>query len=74
VNFQISKTSGADFASSLTFSPTNGTLAATTVYVRMNRSTAGSSSGNITHTSLDTDDVNWRSTARQQYNPVLPLI
>ena len=52
-DFQISKTTATGFSSSLTFSPANNTLATSTVYVRFNRSTAGSSSGNITHTSLD---------------------
>ncbi len=49
-DFQISKTTGSGFASSLTFTPTNGTLASSTIYVRFNRATLGDSSGNITHT------------------------
>jgi VCBS repeat-containing protein len=52
-DFEISKTTGTGWASTLTFSPTSGTLATTTVYVRLNRSTLGSSSGNISHTSTD---------------------
>ena len=52
-DFEISKTTGSGFASSLTFAPTSGTLTTSTIFVRMNRSTAGSSSGNITHTSTD---------------------
>ena len=50
-DFEISKTTGSGFVSSLTFAPTNNTLATTMVYVRMNRSSAGSSSGDITHAS-----------------------
>ena len=49
--FQISLTSGAGFDSSLTLSQTDGNVAATTIYVRFNRATEGTSSGNIAHTS-----------------------
>jgi len=49
--FRISLTSGTGFASSLTFSPTLGSLAVTTIYVRFEPSALASQSGNITHTS-----------------------
>jgi hypothetical protein len=49
--FQISKTSGGTYGSSLTFSPTSGTLASSAVYVELYNASAGSYSGNITHVS-----------------------
>lgn len=50
--FEISKTAGSGFASTpITLTPNGGTLAATTIYVRLNRATSGVSSGNISHTS-----------------------
>ena len=50
-DFQVSTTSGSGFGSSVTLTQTGGTVAATPIYVRFNRATAGTSSGNITHTS-----------------------
>jgi hypothetical protein len=50
-DFQISLSSGSGFASSLSLSPSDGAVTATTIYVRFNRATEGTSSGNITHTS-----------------------
>ena len=47
-DFQVSTTSGSGFGASVTLTPTGSTLASTTIYVRMNRATAGSSSGSIT--------------------------
>ena len=49
--FQISTTSGSGFGSTLSLSPTNGTLASTTIYVRLYSATVGSFSDNITHAS-----------------------
>ena len=50
-DFQISLTSGSGWSSSLTLPQSGGSVAATTIYVRFNRATEGTSSGNITHTS-----------------------
>jgi hypothetical protein len=50
-DFQISTTSGSGFGSSLTLTQTGGSVLATPIYVRFNRASAGTSSGNITHTS-----------------------
>jgi hypothetical protein len=50
-DFQISLTSGSGWSSSLTLSQSGGSVAATTVYVRFNRATEGTSSGDITHAS-----------------------
>jgi hypothetical protein len=52
-DFEISLTSGSGFTSSLTLSQSGGSVAATTIYVRFNRATEGTSAGNITHTSTD---------------------
>jgi hypothetical protein len=50
-DFEISTTSGDDFGSSLTLPQTEGSVAATIIYVRFNRATEGTSSGEITHAS-----------------------
>ena len=50
-DFEISTTSGSGFSTSLTLTQTSGTVAATPIYVRMNRATEGAPAGNITHTS-----------------------
>jgi len=53
-DFEISTTSGSGLGFSVSLTPDgNGTVAATTIYVRFLRSTTGTSSGNITHTSPD---------------------
>lgn len=47
-NFQVSKASGSGWASSITFTDVSGTLAATTVYVRLaTGKSAGEYSGNV---------------------------
>jgi hypothetical protein len=50
-DFQVSATSGSGFASTVTLTPISGTVVTTTVYVRFNRATTGTSSGNIANTS-----------------------
>ncbi|MBW8333580.1 MAG: metallophosphoesterase, partial [Prolixibacteraceae bacterium] len=51
--FELSITNGSGFTTNpITLTQTNGTLASTPVYVRLNRSTIGTSSGNISHTSV----------------------
>lgn len=47
--FQVSTTSGSGFGASVQLTPTGGTLATTTVYVRFNPSGASGAGGNITH-------------------------
>ncbi|MBC7250950.1 MAG: metallophosphoesterase [Anaerolineae bacterium] len=72
-DFEISLTSGSDFASSLTLPQTEGSAAETTIYVRFNRATAGTSSGNITHTSdgAATRNVAVSGTAAPLFNILL---
>ena len=50
-DFEVSKTSGSAFASSVTLAQIGGTVSATPIYVRFSRATEGASSGDITHTS-----------------------
>ena len=50
-DFEISTTSGSGFGSTVNLTPTIGTVGTTTIYVHFNRATAGTSTGNITHTS-----------------------
>jgi phosphodiesterase/alkaline phosphatase D-like protein len=52
-DFEISLTSGSGFGPSLTLSQSGGSVAETTIYVRFNRATEGTSTGNITHASTD---------------------
>ena len=56
-NFQVSLTSGGPFASSVTLTPTAGTLASTPVYVRLNATTAGPYTGPLTLTSTNATTV-----------------
>ncbi|MEJ5200980.1 MAG: DNRLRE domain-containing protein [Anaerolineales bacterium] len=68
-DFEISTTSGSGFTSSLTLIPTGGVVSPTTIYVRFNRSTEGTSSGNITHesTGATRKEVAVSGTATQFY-------
>jgi len=50
-DFEISTTSGGPFGSSLTLPQSGGSVAVTPIYVRFNRDTVGTSSGDITHVS-----------------------
>jgi len=54
-DFEISTTGGTGFTPTnpITLNPTSETLAETTIYARFKRATAGSSTGNISHTSLN---------------------
>jgi hypothetical protein len=54
--FQLS-TDGSTYGSSLTLPQTSGTVATTTVYVRLYSTTESSFSGNITHTSTGATEV-----------------
>lgn len=47
--FQVSTTSGSGFGASVTLTPSAGTLATTTIYVRFNPSGAAGANGFITH-------------------------
>jgi PKD repeat protein len=56
-HFRISTSSGSGFGSTITLTSTAGSIANTPIYVRFQRSTAGSSGGNISHTSPGADTV-----------------
>ena len=64
-DFEISTTSGSGWTSAVTLPETGGTVAATPIYVRFNRATQGTSSGNIVHSSAgaDTKDLAVTGTA-----------
>jgi len=57
VNFEISLTSGAGFSSNLNIPEVDGTVTDTDVFVRLNNSEAGLSSGDLIISSNDADDV-----------------
>lgn len=56
-NFEISLTSGTDFASSVTIPAPLGFIMNTPVYVRLNASTEGISNGTLTISTTDAEDV-----------------
>ncbi len=56
-DFEISATSGSGFGATLTLPQSGGVVANTTIYVRFIRSTPGSSSGVLTHTSAGATPV-----------------
>ena len=56
-DFEISKTSGADFTTSLTFTPVDGVLAESDVYVRLNAASAASYDDFINHSSEGAETV-----------------
>jgi hypothetical protein len=61
VNFEISNNGGTNWytnASPLTLTPSSGTLASTTITVRLNASSANTYSGNIVHTSSGATTMN----------------
>jgi|GEM_PF-2070212 len=49
--YEISLTAGSGYASSLTLTPTAGTVNSTTIFIRLTNTASGSPAGNITHTS-----------------------
>jgi hypothetical protein len=57
-DFEISTTSGSGFASTITLTQSGGTVANTTIYVRMAASATGTPSGNITLVSSGATTVN----------------
>jgi hypothetical protein len=56
--FEISLSSGSGYASTLTLTQSGGTVASTTLYARLTGASAGTFSGNITHTSSGATTVN----------------
>ena len=50
-NFEISKSSGSGYASSLSYTPSGGTVSTSTVYVRFRPTSTGSKTGSISITS-----------------------
>lgn len=49
--YQISQTTGSGFGSSITLTPSGGSVPWTTIYTRMNSTTLGTNTGDISHTS-----------------------
>lgn len=57
-NFEVSKTSGSGFASSIAFTPVSGTVSTSTVYVRFAPISVGVKSGNISNASTNATTQN----------------
>ncbi len=66
-DFEISVTSGSGFGSTVILAESGGTVSTTPIYVRFNRSTSGTSTGDITHTSagVTTENVAVSGTATE---------
>ena len=56
--YEVSKTSGSSFGSSITFTQSSGSVASSSVYVRLTSSASNSASGNIACTSTGATTVN----------------
>ena len=69
--FEISKTSGSGFSSAaITLTPTDGSVASTPIYIRFSPASAGTASGNITHTSTGATTENVAVTGTGIATPV----
>jgi gliding motility-associated-like protein len=71
--FEISTTAGSGYASTLTLTPSSGTVNATTIYVRLTGATAGSYSGNLTIASTGATTQNLALSGTVNPNPVLSI-
>jgi pectinesterase len=72
--FEISANGGTTWfgnSNPITLTPTNGTLANTTISVRLNASSAAAYSGNISHVSAGAATVNLAATGTTQTAPLL---
>ena len=71
--YELSSNSGANWYNSstpITLTPVSGTVPNTTILVRLNAASAGSYSGNITHTSTGAAQVNLPVTGTVQSTPL----
>jgi HYR domain/Secretion system C-terminal sorting domain/Immunoglobulin I-set domain len=73
-DFEISTTSGSGFASSLSLTPSGGTVAGTIIYVRMAASATGTPSGNITVASAVVTTINIAVSGTVNPAPPTPTI
>jgi hypothetical protein len=76
VNYQVSSNGGTTWftnASPLVLAPTSGTLANTTISVRLNATAAGSYSGNITNTTQGATTVNVAVTGTTVPQPAITV-
>ena len=55
--YEVSKTSGGSFSGSITFTPSYGTVASSSVYVRLTSSASNGASGNVACTSTGAIDT-----------------
>jgi hypothetical protein len=57
-HFEISTNATTGFGTSVSLTPTSGSVSSTSIYIRLNRATAGTASGNLELTSQDATTVN----------------
>jgi uncharacterized protein YkwD len=69
--FQVSVTSGSGFTGSVVLTPSSGTLASTTIYVRFNPTGASGASGNLTHAASGALDTPKNLTGTVSTNPAI---
>jgi hypothetical protein len=74
--FEISASSGSGFGSSLTLTQSSGSVSATPIYVRLIGTSAGTPSGNITHTStgVTTQNVAVSGTVNTVSTPAINIM
>ncbi len=72
--FEISTTEGSGYGTSLTLTPTGGTVANTTIYVRFSPTTTGMKTGNIILSSTGAADVNVAVSGEAIFIPPTPTI
>ncbi|MBN1538152.1 MAG: DNRLRE domain-containing protein, partial [Anaerolineales bacterium] len=71
-DFEISTTSGSGFGSTLTLTQSGGVVASTPIYVRFYRADAGTSTGNISHESIDATTKNMAVVGTASYENHAP--
>jgi pectin methylesterase-like acyl-CoA thioesterase len=75
-NFEVSGDAGTTWRTNTTplvLTPTGGTLATTTISVRMNAAAAGAASGNISHTSTSAPTINLAVTGNAIPTPLITV-
>jgi len=69
--FELSESSGGTYTSSITLSPTNGTLASMAVFIRVTSSASGTPNGNVVCTATAATNVNVAASATVGSAPVI---
>ena len=68
--YEVSSNSGSTWATSVSLSPASGSVSNTSIYVRLNSASAGTFSGNISHSSIGATSVTQAVTGTVQSSPL----